>query len=86
MTCYYIEPRTRKYFKGNEFLSFVRNLLVTNMGKIIEYYYYKKRTRIHKKQYCWKKCDTNINSRNVGEIFFPPKKIHEIQNSFKQIL
>ena len=26
MTCYFIEPRTRKYVKGYQFLSFVRNL------------------------------------------------------------
>ena len=36
MMCYSIEPRTRKYIKGYEFLSFARNLFVKYGEKLLD--------------------------------------------------
>ena len=101
MTCYTIEPRTRKYVKGYGFLSFAINLSneygkqFTTAKTGLDALKYASEKIAHKTaevtgEFIRNKIADKIvkpdeNSRNVKEITTPPEKREEILNELRQI-
>ena len=86
MTCYSIEPRTRKYVKGYEFLAFARNLTDKSDKKINDTAAKSgpDAAKTASKKVVYKTAEATVNK--IAKIVIAQEKREEILNKLRQVL